>query len=259
MKISEVKEFLSSDNPNKEILDELRKDERSGVQKLLLAYDKKEEKKLFYRNEYEKKSFYENKCYNRGCKYICGIDEVGRGPLAGPVVAAAVILNKDSYFEGLNDSKKLSGKKREELFEAIKKDAIAYSIVEVDNVEIEEYNIYNAARIAMQRAVEKLDVKPDFLLIDAMPFENYPIPNFSMVKGDEKSVSIAAASVMAKVYRDHLMKKYAEKYPYYDFENNAGYGTKKHLEGLKKYGITPIHRRDFEPIKSMIKRGGRNE
>ena len=124
--------------------------------------------------------------------------------------------------------------------------------------EIEKYNIYNAARIAMQRAVEKLDVKPDFLLIDAMPFENYPIPSYSMVKGDEKSVSIAAASVIAKVYRDNLMKKYASKYPYYDFENNAGYGTKKHLEGLRKHGITPIHRRDFEPIKSMIKRGGNN-
>ena len=110
----------------------------------------------------------------------------------------------------------------------------------------------------MQRAVEKLDVKPDFLLIDAMPFENYPIPGYSMVKGDEKSVSIAAASVIAKVYRDNLMKKYASKYPYYDFENNAGYGTKKHLEGLRKHGITPIHRRDFEPIKSMIKRGGNN-
>jgi ribonuclease HII len=110
----------------------------------------------------------------------------------------------------------------------------------------------------MQRAVEKLEVKPDFLLIDAMPFENYPIPNFSMVKGDEKSVSIAAASVMAKVYRDNLMKEYAKQYPNYDFENNAGYGTKKHLEGLKEYGVTPIHRRDFEPIKSMLQ-GGKNE
>ena len=129
---------------------------------------------------------------------------------------------------------------------------------ECDNIEIEKYNIYNAARIAMQRAVEKLEVKPDFLLIDAMPFENYPIPNFSMVKGDEKSVSIAAASVMAKVYRDNLMKEYAKKYPNYDFENNAGYGTKKHLEGLKEYGVTPIHRRDFEPIKSMLQ-GGKNE
>ena len=249
MKINEVKEILSQDNPNEEILEQLRSDERSGVQKLLASFDKKQEKKLFY----------ENKCYNKGCKYICGIDEVGRGPLAGPVVAAAVILKQGSYFEGLNDSKKLSEKKREKLFEKIKEEALDYAICEVSNKEIEKYNIYNAARIAMQRAVEQLNVKPDFLLIDAMPFENYPIPNFSMVKGDEKSVSIAAASVIAKVYRDRLMKEYAKQYPYYDFENNAGYGTKKHLEGLKAYGITPIHRRDFEPIKSMIKQGGENE
>lgn len=210
MKISEVKELLNQEVISEEILNELKKDERSGVQKLLLSYAKKQEKKLFYKKEYEKKSFYENKCYNNGCKYICGIDEVGRGPLAGPVVAAAVILKKDSYFEGLNDSKKLSAKKREEIYEQIKNEAVAYAICEVDNIEIEKYNIYNAARIAMQRAVEKLEVKPDFLLIDAMPFENYPIPNFSMVKGDEKSVSIAAASVMAKVYRDNLMKEYAK-------------------------------------------------
>ena len=144
------------------------------------------------------------------------------------------------------------------MYEQIKQEAVAYAICEVDNIEIEKFNIYNAARIAMQRAVEKLEVKPDFLLIDAMPFENYPISNFSMVKGDEKSVSIAAASVIAKVHRDNLMKEYAKKYPYYDFENNAGYGTKKHLEGLKEYGITPIHRRDFEPIKSMIQ-GGKHE
>ena len=204
MKISEVKELLNQDNISEEILNELKKDERSGVQKLLISYAKKQEKKLFY------------------------------------------------------DSKKLSEKKREELYEQIRKEAVAYAICEVDNIEIEKYNIYNAARIAMQRAIEKLDVKPDFLLIDAMPFENYPIPNFSMVKGDEKSVSIAAASVIAKVYRDNLMKEYAKKYPHYDFENNAGYGTKKHLEGLKEHGVTPIHRRDFEPIKSMVQ-GGKHE
>ena len=119
MKISEVKELLSQENISEEILTELKKDERSGVQKLLVSYTKKQEKKLFYKKEYEIKSFYENKCYNNGCKYICGIDEVGRGPLAGPVVAAAVILKQDSYFEGLNDSKKLSEKKREELYEQI--------------------------------------------------------------------------------------------------------------------------------------------
>ena len=128
MKISEVKELLNQEIISEEMLNELKKDERSGVQKLLLSYAKKQEKKLFYKKEYEKKSFYENKCYNNGCKYICGIDEVGRGPLAGPVVAAAVILKRESYFEGLNDSKKLSEKKREALYEQIKNEAVAYAI-----------------------------------------------------------------------------------------------------------------------------------
>ena len=258
MKINKIKEIFSQEVVEKEIIETLQNDERIGVKKILLSYNKKQEKKNFLKKEYEKKSFYENKCYNNGYKYICGVDEVGRGPLAGPVVAAAVILKPDNYFEGLNDSKKLSKTKREELYDKIKTEALAYAVCEVDNREIEKYNIYNASRIAMQKAIEKLSQTPDFLLIDAMPFENYPISNFSMVKGDEKSVSIAAASVIAKVHRDHLMEDYSKKYPYYDFENNAGYGTKRHLEALDKYGICPIHRRDFEPIKTIIQ-GGKNE
>lgn len=258
MKINEIKLLLKEDEVSQEILQKLREDNRAGVKKLLQSYDILQEKKKHLKEEYKKKSVYENKCYANGYDLVCGIDEVGRGPLAGPVVAAAVILPKDSYFEGLNDSKKLSKKKREELYTEICNKAIAYSICEVDNIEIEKYNIYNASRIAMQRAVESLKIQPNFLLIDAMPFENYHIPNHSIIKGDEKSVSIAAASIIAKVYRDNLMQEYSIKYPYYDFENNAGYGTKKHLLGLKEYGICPIHRRDFEPIKTIIQ-GGKNE
>lgn len=257
MKINEIKELLSAEKVDSEILETLRLDERSGVKKLIAAYDKKLEHKQFLKNEYKKRTEYEEKWYNEGYEYICGIDEVGRGPLAGPVVAAAVILKKGSYFEGLTDSKKLTKAKRDELYDKIISDAVAYSIVELDNYEIEKYNIYNATKIAMTKAVQKLKVKPDILLIDAMPLNNLGIPSESIIKGDDKSVSIAAASVIAKVYRDRLMEIYANMYPNYDFENNMGYGTKKHLEGLEKFGICDIHRRDFEPIKSMI--GGLNE
>lgn len=258
MKINEIKLLLNEDTISEEIISELEKDNRAGVKKLLQSYKSKQEKKLFLKKEYEKRTEFENKCYNRGYNYICGIDEVGRGPLAGPVVAAAVILKKGSYFEGLNDSKKLSKVKREHLCEQIKKEAVAYSIIEIDNTEIEKYNIYRATQISMIRAIDSLSISPDFLLIDAMPL-NVTIPNVSIVKGDEKSVSIAAASVIAKVHRDKLMLEYAKKYPYYDFENNAGYGTPNHLAGIKKYGICSIHRRDFEPIKSIIKKGGKDE
>ncbi len=255
-KINEIKEILLQENVSEQFLTELELDERSGVKKLLSSYYKKLNNEKILKKEYEKRTEYEKKCYNLGCKYICGIDEVGRGPLAGPVVAAAVILKKDSYFPGLTDSKKLSKQKREELYKKIISEALAYSIVEVDNIEIEKYNIYNATKIAMERAIRKLSIKPDFLLIDAMPLNIENIKSYSIIKGDEKSVSIAAASVIAKVHRDTIMENYAKKYPYYDFENNMGYGTKKHLEGLQKHGICEIHRKDFEPIKTMIKKGG---
>lgn len=256
MNIKEIKEILSSDNVSQETLLHLSKDKRMGVKKLLSAYYKKQKQKQDLKNEYKKRMLYEEKCYESGYKYVCGIDEVGRGPLAGPVVAAAVILKKDSYFPGLCDSKKLSSLKREELYKKIISEAVSYSLVELDNYEIEKYNIYEATKIAMKGAIKKLSIQPDFILVDAMPLGDVSIPNYSIIKGDDKSVSIAAASVIAKVYRDRLMKEYAKKYPYYDFENNMGYGTKKHLEGLKNHGICEIHRRDFEPIKSMIKKRG---
>ncbi|MBF0715502.1 ribonuclease HII [Gemelliphila palaticanis] len=256
--INEIKELLSNE-VNLEVLLELEQDKRAGVKKLLESYYKKEEKKNILKEEYKKRTTYEKKCYSLGYNNICGIDEVGRGPLAGPVVAAGVILKKDSYFPGLTDSKKLSAKKREELYNDIINNAVAYSIVELDNFEIEKHNIYQATKIAMKKVVENIATKPDFLLIDAMPLDIDGVESLSIVKGDEKSVSIAAASILAKVYRDRLMEKYDEIYPYYDFKNNMGYGTKKHLEGLKQYGICDIHRRNFEPIKTIIKKDKFNE
>ncbi|MDO4814827.1 MAG: ribonuclease HII [Gemella sp.] len=259
MKISEIKERLHATDLNEEELEYFRLDERAGVKKLVSAYDKKQVALLEEKIDYQKRSLYEKKCRELGYKFIAGIDEVGRGPLAGPVVAAAVILSENSYFPGLNDSKKLSEKKREELYDLIVKEAVAYSIIEFDNHKIEKYNIYQASKLAMKEAIKNLKVKPDFLLIDAMPLEDIGIDSHSIIKGDSKSITIAAASVLAKVHRDRLMKKYAEDYPYYDFENNMGYGTKKHLLGLEQHGVCPIHRRDFEPIKSIIKKGERNE
>lgn len=253
MKISEIKDKLNQSNVSKELLVELSKDNRVGVKKLLESYYKNLEKEKSLKEDYYKRTIYERKCYSLGYHNVCGIDEVGRGPLAGPVVAAAVILKKDSYFSGLTDSKKLTKAKREELYNQILNDCIAYSIVELDNKQIAKYNIYNATKIAMTEAVQKLSVHPDFLLIDAMPLEIPNINSHSIIKGDAKSVSIAAASVIAKVYRDRLMEHYAVKYPYYDFENNMGYGTKKHLLGLEKYGVCDIHREDYEPIKTMLK------
>ena len=245
MKISEVKELLNQDGISEEILSELKKDERSGVQKLLISYAKKQEKKLFYKKEYEKKSFYENKCYNNGCKYICGIDEVGRGPLAGPVVAAAVILKQDSYFEGLNDSKKLSEHKREELSEIIKEKALSYSISMCDSKEIDEKGIGYCNNDVFIKACEGLSIKPDLVLSDGYLIKNFNGENKHVIKGDTKSACIACASIIAKVYRDNIMKKYHKKYPQYDFEKNVGYGTKTHVDALKEVGPTEIHRMSF--------------
>lgn len=254
MKINEIKNLLQSEKVSSEILQELEKDDRIGVKKLLASYYKKKDKEQQLVKKYKKLQKFEEKYFSKGYKIICGVDEVGRGPLAGPLVVAAVILKKDSYFAGLTDSKKLSKKKREELYDQIIAEAISYVIVEITPAQIARYNIYRATQIGMFAAVKQLSVKPSLALIDAMPVEELDIPSVSIIKGDAKSVSIAAASVLAKVYRDRIMEDYAKIYPGYDFENNMGYGTEKHLAGLKKLGICPIHRLDFEPIKSMIEK-----
>lgn len=179
------------------------------------------------------------------CSYICGIDEVGRGPLAGPVVAGAVILPKDHTILYLNDSKKLSEKKRELLYDEIMEHAVATGIGMVGPARIDEINILQATYEAMRMAIENLQVKPDILLNDAVTIPEVEIPQVPIIKGDAKSISIAAASIIAKVTRDRLMKEYDQVIPGYDFAGNKGYGTKAHLEGLRRLGPSPIHRRTF--------------
>lgn len=188
---------------------------------------------------------YERELIEKGCKYICGVDEVGRGPLAGPVVCAAVIMPLDDIIEGVDDSKKLSAKKREMLSEKILKTAVAYSICRVESEIIDEINILQATRLCMKNAVESLTVAPDFVLTDGNMTLDIAVPQRSIIKGDALSYSIGAASIIAKVYRDKLMTDYAEIYPQYGFESNVGYGSKAHMQAIERFGLTPIHRRSF--------------
>lgn len=188
---------------------------------------------------------YENKALESGYKIICGVDEAGRGPLAGPVYAAAVILPKGHIVEGVNDSKKLSEKKREMLFEKIISECVCYSVGTASEQEIDEINILQATFLAMKRAVNGLSVKPDIALIDGNKKPGLDIVEWDIIKGDSKSANIAAASIIAKVSRDRYMLEMAEKYPQYQFERHKGYGTKLHYEMIEKYGISPIHRKTF--------------
>lgn len=188
---------------------------------------------------------YEEKRYAEGFTAVCGCDEAGRGPLCGPVVAAAVILPFGEIIEGLNDSKKLSEKKREALFDIIKEKAIAYCIAEASAEEIDEINILNASMLAMRRAVEGLAVKADFALIDGNCSRGFNIPTETVVKGDSKSYSIAAASILAKVTRDRGCAKLDKEYPEYNIAKHKGYPTKEHMDAVRKYGPSPIHRKSF--------------
>lgn len=189
---------------------------------------------------------YENGAMLKGFKAVCGVDEAGRGPLAGPVCAAAVILPENCEIDGLNDSKKLSEKKREALFDVIKEKALAYSIAFGTLEEIEEFNILEATFIAMNRAIDGLEIPADFAIIDGnrVP-KNIKIPCETVVKGDSKSLSVAAASVLAKVTRDHLLLEIDEEYPQYNFKKHKGYGTKEHTDLILKYGPCPVHRMSF--------------
>lgn len=187
---------------------------------------------------------YERKHLEDGKKYVAGVDEVGRGPLAGPVVCAAVIMPFDDIIDGVDDSKKLSEKKREKLFETIKEKAIAYSIVEVSEKEIDEINILNAVKKCMTKAVESLSIEPDITLVDGVD-TGLKINAEYVVKGDSKSYSIGCASILAKVYRDNLMKEYAKEFPEYAFEKHKGYGTKVHIDKIKEIGPCRLHRRTF--------------
>jgi len=192
----------------------------------------------------------EKELYVKGFQTIAGIDEAGRGPLAGPVVVAGVIMPQDSMIEGVNDSKKVTEKRREKLYDLILEEAISYSVAIIGQDVIDEINILNATKQGVTKVVEELEIKPDLILVDALTgIDTKGIPYDAIIKGDAKSISIAAASIIAKVTRDRLMVKYNEVFPEYGFASNKGYGAKAHLDALKKYGPTPIHRHSF--LKNM--------
>ncbi|MBO0441315.1 ribonuclease HII [Candidatus Enterococcus ikei] len=249
--IQQIKAALATvNNRDDERIKQWQTDKRSGVQQALAQWDRRlqrHEKELAL---FEEMQEFEKNARSNGHRLIVGIDEVGRGPLAGPVVAAAVILPENFQLLGVNDSKKLSAKKRDELYDEIQNQAISIGIGMVDHNMIDKINIYQASKLAMGIALEDLCFVPDYLLIDAMKLD-VNIPQESIIKGDARSISIAAASIIAKVVRDRLMEDYAKMYPGYGFENNAGYGTKEHLQGLEKQGICAIHRKTFAPIKDM--------
>lgn len=249
--IKEIKEQLASiqrlDDP---LLTELEQDSRSGVIQAIAKRKREIQKRLDEDERLEGMLAYEKECYARGMELIAGVDEVGRGPLAGPVVAAAVILPKACKIPGLNDSKKIPKSKHKEIYEAVLQNAIAIGIGVKDNQVIDQVNIYEATKLAMMEAIGQLDPQPQHLLIDAMRLD-LPISQTSIIKGDANSLSIAAASIVAKVTRDQMMEEFDKEYPGYDFAQNAGYGTANHLAGLDQLGVTPIHRRSFEPVKSM--------
>ena len=250
--ISQIKEILSSIHSMEDpMFQQLSLDMRKGVQTALKSYQKRIEKEQKRAEHFIEMQYYERLAYQEGASFTAGVDEVGRGPLAGPVVAAAVILPKNIEDLGFDDSKKLSASKREEIYRLIQEKAIAIGIGIVDADIIDQVNIYQASRLAMQQAVSELKIQPDYLLIDAMKID-VNTPQIGIIKGDAKSISIAAASIVAKQVRDQMMQEFDELYPGYDFSNNAGYGTPKHLEGLKSKGICPIHRKTFAPIKDFL-------
>ncbi len=200
----------------------------------------KEEQRLLQLKEIDKEFF------DMGLKYVCGIDEAGRGPLAGPVVVASVILPENSMIEGINDSKKVSESKREKLYDIILQEAISYGIGIIYQDEIDEINILQATKKGLHEAVMKMEIKPNVILVDALTgIDTLGIPYKSIIKGDAKSYSIGAASIIAKVTRDRIMREWDKVYPEYGFAGHKGYGTAKHIEAIKKYGLTPIHRRSF--------------
>lgn len=252
MTVSEIKEKLqfveTIDDP---FFQTCLEDERKGVQLAIKQWHKKQASIQELLDRFEMMNQYETQAQKHGYELVAGIDEVGRGPLAGPVVSAAVILDMNQPIIGLNDSKKLSLKKRAKLFEEIKGKAVAIGVGILTADEIDQHNILGATKLAMKEAALNLSEEPDLLLVDAVRLDT-SIPQEMIIKGDMKSNSIAAASIIAKVTRDNMMIEYDQLYPGYGFANNAGYGTKEHLDALELQGATPIHRKSFAPVKKYI-------
>ena len=259
MKVKEIEQLLidtldaymetKNETDLQTLIAQAKDDQRASVQTLAKRYQTKLEK---YKKEQERIAGmwqYEKEAKAKGYRFVAGTDEVGRGPLAGPVVAAAVILPEGIDLPGINDSKKLTEKQREDLMERIKKEAISWAIMEVDERMIDEINILEASRLAMQQAVLALPKPADFVLVDGLDNPNITLPSQAIVKGDSKSISIAAASIIAKVYRDRLMKIYDKAHPAYGFADNKGYPTEEHIKAIEKFGPTPIHRMSFAPLR----------
>lgn len=250
MKVTEIKKILDQ-HPSQAELAAFAFDERESVKKLLLSYERKQQMLEKEKEHFFVMQKYERELWDKGCKYVAGVDEAGRGPLAGPLVVAAAILPDDAFIGGLDDSKKLSEKKRESLYDEIKEKAVAINVQIIPTQVIDALNIYQATYEGMKKALLELDVRPDAALTDAMPLTEMPFDTISIIRGDALSVSIAAASIMAKVTRDRIMTELDDKYPEYGFKKHKGYGTKEHIEAIYKYGPTIEHRRSFEPVKSM--------
>lgn len=253
--IAEYRELFQQDHIDESLLLDAEADTRAGVRQLAVKYRAKLAKQEAERERFMQMFIYENNLRDKGCQLIAGVDEAGRGPLAGPVAIGACILPKDCFLEKLNDSKKLSEKQRDLLYEKITACAIAWKVVFVSEEEIDTKNIYQATVDGMYQAIEGLSVHPDGVLIDAVPLNQLNVPNESLIKGDAKSASIAAASILAKVSRDRLMMQYDKEYPMYGFAKHKGYGTAEHVDAIQKYGACPIHRKTFEPIASLVREG----
>lgn len=251
LSIAEVKQkLLELDDLPEEMIHRLELDSRQGVKKLLIKWQKDKEKQQQIKLKYKEMTRYEDDLHRQGIQLVAGIDEVGRGPLAGPVVAAAVILPRNASLLGVNDSKQLNEKKRESFYKIIRQKAAAIGIGIVQSSEIDRINIYQATKKAMKAALSDLGVNAEHLLIDAMSLSS-GIPETSLIKGDSRSVSIASASIIAKVTRDRMMAEWHERYPEYQFHKNMGYGTKEHMEAISQYGPTPIHRMSFAPLNNI--------
>lgn len=250
--VDEIKKILSECTYEEFIKQKemLKEDDRKSIKNLILKYENKFKLIKEKNEEYNNRKRYETELYKQNFKYVAGVDEVGRGPLAGPVYAAAVILNPEIDILDIKDSKKLSHSQRTKISESIKNNCIDFSIGFATVDEIDNINILNATKLAMKRAIEGLKIKPDYLLIDAIKLEEVLIPQMPIIKGDDLSISIGAASIIAKVERDLYMDKMSKIYPQYNFDKNKGYGTKDHIDSIKKHGICEIHRKGF--VKNFI-------
>lgn len=252
--IKELEQFFKSGQVTEDLLAACRQDGRAAAGKLLQRYERQQAKLAEEKRRLLSMYRYEQEAREKGCELIAGVDEAGRGPLAGPVSVAAVILPEKLMLPRLNDSKKLSAKVRDELYDEIMEKAVAVKQIFVDSAVIDRINILQATMQGMYDAVYGLSQKPQMVLIDAVHLDRLPMPQLSLIKGDAKSASIAAASIIAKVSRDRLMDEYDRKYPQYGFASHKGYGTAEHVEAVRRYGPCPIHRLTFEPVRSIVEK-----